>query len=196
MVSYYGYEMRRHKLQAVKPCLSENACSFKFFKIKRLVDELVQSNPLCVILHVKRKKVLILPVFTWFLIIDKIQDGHQDGDHVWWRHRPPAAPPPMNIAHLVEKVKGFPLKAKSFRNIATYQKPKGGGGSIDPPPPCTTVGVWLCVYARGLKQLRWLVKTRHVHQIVPKWLKLTWYNSMLWLWRWLPHRLQNSRFFS
>ena len=132
MVSYYGYEMWRHKLQAVKPCLSENACSFKFFKIKRLVDELVQSNPLCVILHVKRKKVLILPVFTWFLIIDKIQDGHQDGDHVWWRHRPPAAPPPMNIAHLVEKVKGFPLKAKSFRNIATYQKPKGGG--IHRPP--------------------------------------------------------------
>ena len=33
-----------------------------------------------------------------------------------------------NIPHLVKKIKGFPLKAKSFRNIATYQKPKEGGG--------------------------------------------------------------------
>ena len=34
-----------------------------------------------------------LTVFTcnWFLILDKIQDD----DHVWWRHRPPAAPPPI-----------------------------------------------------------------------------------------------------
>ena len=95
---------------------------------------MVQSSHLCVILHVKCKKVLILTVFTWFLIFDKIQDGHQDGDHFWWRHRPPAAPPPMNIAHLVEKTKGFPLKAKLFRNIAIYGPP---------PPPCTTVVVWL-----------------------------------------------------
>ena len=36
----------------------------------------------------------------------------------------------------VEKIKGFPLKAKSFQNTATYQKLKGGGGggSINPPP--------------------------------------------------------------
>ena len=33
----------------------------------------------------------------------------------------------------VEKIKGFPLKAKSFQNTATYQKLKGGG-SINPPP--------------------------------------------------------------
>ena len=35
---------------------------------------------------------------------------------------------PKNIPHFVEKMKGFPLKAKSFRNTATYQKLKGGGG--------------------------------------------------------------------
>ena len=40
---------------------------------------------------------------------------------------------PYNIPHLVEKIKGFPLKAKSFRNIANYQKPKGG--SINPSLP-------------------------------------------------------------
>ena len=47
---------------------------------------------------------------------------------------------PYNIPHLVEKIKGFPLKAKSFRNMATYQNPR-----VDPStplsPPCTTVGV-------------------------------------------------------
>ena len=38
----------------------------------------MQINYLCVILHVKRKKNIILTAFTWFLILDKIQDG----DHV------------------------------------------------------------------------------------------------------------------
>ena len=56
---------------------------------------------------------------------------------------------PYNIPHLVEKIKGFPLKAKSFRNMATYQNPRGDP-STPLSPPCTTVGVWLCVYVRGL----------------------------------------------
>ena len=51
---------------------------------------------------------------------------------------------PLNIPHLVEKTKGFPLKAKSFRNTATYPKLWGGV------PPSTTVGVWICVYVQGL----------------------------------------------
>ena len=38
---------------------------------------MMQSNYLCVILHVKRKKLLILTVFTWFLILGKIQDGRK-----------------------------------------------------------------------------------------------------------------------
>ena len=29
---------------------------------------------------------------------------------------------PYNIPHLVEKIKGFALKVKSFRNTATYKK--------------------------------------------------------------------------
>ena len=55
----------------------------------------MQSNYLCVILQVKRK--LILTVFTWFLILDKIQDGND----VWWHHRPPAAPPPISKIYLI-----------------------------------------------------------------------------------------------
>ena len=39
----------------------------------------------------RTKKLPILAVFTWFLILGKIQDG----DHAWWRHRPPAGPPPI-----------------------------------------------------------------------------------------------------
>ena len=41
----------------------------------KLEDKMMQSNYLCVILHVKRKKLLILTVLTWSLILDKIQDG-------------------------------------------------------------------------------------------------------------------------
>ena len=64
---------------------------------------------------------------TMFGDVTDLQQGH----HPW------------NIPHLVEKIKGFLLKAKSFQNIATYQKPKGGEGpSIS---RCTTVGVWLRV---------------------------------------------------
>ena len=52
---------------------------------------------------------------------------------------------PSNIPPLVEKIKGFSLKAKPFRNStysATYQNPRGEG-SINPRPPCTTMGVCL-----------------------------------------------------
>ena len=36
-----------------------------------------------------------LVVLTWFLILGKIQDGGLEGDHCWWHHMPPAAPPPI-----------------------------------------------------------------------------------------------------
>ena len=86
--------------------------------------KMMQSNYWCLILHVKRKKLLILTVFTWFLILEKIQDG----DYVWWRHRPPTTPLPIKCtsSYSLKKIKGFPLKAKSFRNTATHQKLNGG----------------------------------------------------------------------
>ena len=44
-------------------------------------------------------------------------------------------PPIKYTSSCWEKIKGFPLKEKSFRNTAMYQKFKGGGGcSINPPP--------------------------------------------------------------
>ena len=36
---------------------------------------------LCVVFNVKHKKSAFLAVLTWFLILGKIQDGSQDGDH-------------------------------------------------------------------------------------------------------------------
>ena len=45
---------------------------------------------------------------------------------------------PQNIPHLVKKIKGFPLKVKSFRNTATYQKLWERVLFI--PLPCTTWG--------------------------------------------------------
>ena len=58
---------------------------------------------------------------------------------------------PKNIPHLIKKIKGFPLKVKSFRNSATRQKLQGGLPSpLPPPPPWTTMGVWICVYVREL----------------------------------------------
>ena len=56
---------------------------------------------------------------------------------------------PQNIPHLVEEMKGFPLKTKSFRNTVTSQKLKGGGVHQPFPPLVprfTTVGVWLSVF--------------------------------------------------
>ena len=39
----------------------------------------------------------MLSVFTWFLILGKIKNGSQDGEYVWWCHRPLAAPMRMPI---------------------------------------------------------------------------------------------------
>ena len=86
----------------------------------------------------------------------------------------------MNIAHLVEKIKGFPLKAKSFRNIATYRKPKGGGGGPSTPSPTLYHGggMTLCVRPR-VKTIKMTGEDTSCPWTVPKRLKLTWYNPML-----------------
>jgi len=55
---------------------------FPTIKVK-LVDELMQSAYLCVLLHVKHKKLPFIAVLTWYLILGKIQDGGQGGDHFW-----------------------------------------------------------------------------------------------------------------
>ena len=108
---------------------------------------MLQSNYLCVILHVKRQKVLFLTVFTWFLILDKIQNG----GHVWWRHRPSAAPPPIKYTSSCREDQGVSTEGKIVSKYCDISKTQRSF-----PPPRTTVGscvgLWLCVYVRGLKQ--------------------------------------------
>ena len=103
-----------------------------FFLTKvKLVDEMIQSAYLCAILTCQAQKITTY-LFRDFNLISnsrKIQDGH----HCWWCHRPPAAPPPIKYIHLIEKITGFPLNAKSFRNTAAYQKLWGGLPSTPPP---------------------------------------------------------------
>ena len=74
---------------------------------------------------------------------------------------------PQNTPHLVEKIKGFPLKAKSFRNTATNQKLQGGVPSTPPPLSLCHGGGMNCVYVRGLR--RRLLFTVEGHEDVSVW---------------------------
>ena len=116
----------------------------------------MQSAYLCVIFHPKHKKYPFLAVLTWFLILGKIQDGGQDGDHCWWRHRPPAAPLPIKYTSSCREDQGLSTKGKIVKKYCNISKTPGRGFHPPSPPPVTTVGVWICLYVRGLK--RYVVK--------------------------------------
>ena len=121
-----------HKKQVVKPWPCMFSQLFSPIKVK-IVDKMMQSAYLCVILFVKYNKLALLAVLTWFLILGK----KQNGDHCRWRHMPPVAPPPIKyIPHLVEKIKGFPLKNS---RVGFHQSPL-----------YHTVRVWICVSVQGL----------------------------------------------
>ena len=78
----------------------------------------MQNTYLFAIFHLKHKKSPFLAVLTWFLIRGKIQNATMDGDVTG----PSAAPPHMKYSSICREGKGFPLKEKSFRITATYQK--------------------------------------------------------------------------
>ena len=48
-----------------------------------LVAKIMQRSYLFVIFRVKHRKLAFLAVSTSFVILGKIQDGGQDGDHCW-----------------------------------------------------------------------------------------------------------------
>ena len=89
----------------------------------------MQSTYLCVIFHVKYKKLIFLAVLTWFLILGKIQDGGQDGDHCCWRHIPIAAQIPLK--YILSCSENQRLFAKG-KIVSKYRKLRGRGPS---PPP-------------------------------------------------------------
>ena len=107
-----------------------------------LMDKMLQSNYLCVILHVKRKKLLVLTVFTWFLILDKIQNG----GHVWWRHRPSAAPPPIKYTSSCREDQRVSTEGKI---VSKYCDISNSQGSFLPTPASYNRGL-----LRGVMTLR------------------------------------------
>ena len=89
------------------------------------------------------KPNLVAKMATLFWDVTEIQQCHH----------------PQNKLHCVEKIKGFPLKAKFFWDTATYQKlhcKGGGGGSINPPPLYHSGGLRVCPrvmqWPNGLRQ--------------------------------------------
>ena len=111
---------------------------------EKLLDKIMQSNYLCVVLLVKRKKLLIVTVFTWFLVLEKMQDGY----HVWWHHRPLAVTPRIKCTSSCRELRSKAFHWSQNRNKGRIHQPQ------PPPPPthCTTVRVWLCVYVQGLSR--------------------------------------------
>ena len=69
---------------------------------------------------------------------------------------------PLNIPHLVEKIKGFPLKAKSRFEILQHIKNSGEGfHQPAPPPPYHGGNMDLRVRSR-VKNFHWITST-HDH---------------------------------
>ena len=106
-----------------------------------------QSTYLCVILHVKHKRLPILSLFTRFQFLGKIQDG----DHFWGRHRPPAAPPHIKYSSSCwEDERLFNMTQNLFevlqyiKNLRErFQRRQLPTPPSLPPPSCKTVRVWL-----------------------------------------------------
>ena len=104
-----------------------------------------QSTYLCVILHVKHKKLAIVSVFTTFQFLGKIQDG----DNFWGRHRPPSAPPPIKYSsscwederlfNMTQNLFEILQYIKNSRERFLWRQPP----NPPPPSPCKTVRVWL-----------------------------------------------------
>ena len=119
----------------------------------------MQSAYLCVIFHPKHKKSPFLAVLiTWFLILGKIQDGGQDGDHCWWRHRPPAAPLPIKYTSSCWEDQRLSTKGKIVSNCCNISKTPGSGFHPPSPPPpiCNHGGCMnLLVRPRVKRVVKW-----------------------------------------
>ena len=102
---------------------SSSSYVFQLLSTKlKLVDKLCKVL-ICVILQIGPKNS-ILAVFTWNLANSWLNPRWPPR---WWPclltlRASNSATTHKIIPHLVEKIKGFPLKAKSFWNTATYQK--------------------------------------------------------------------------
>ena len=107
---------------------------FSTIKVKP-VDRMIRSAYFCVTLHVRHRKLPFIAILTWFLILGKIQDG----DHCWWRHRPPAAPPPIKYTSSCWEDQRFSTEGKIVSKCCNISKTLGSGSF--PPPPLLVPGL-------------------------------------------------------
>ena len=138
------------------------------------VGKMKQSTYLCVILHVKHKKLAIVSVFTTFQFLGKIQDG----DNFWGRHRPPSAPPPIKYSsscwederlfNMTQNLFEVLQYIKNLRERFERRQPPTPNPPFPPPPFCKTVsgegmtGLPLpprLFWKRNVKKQQWLFKT-------------------------------------
>ena len=108
---------------------------FQLFSTTKVnpVAKIMQSAYLCVIFHVKQKKSPFLANLTRFLILGKIQQGRQNGDHCWLRHRPPAAPPPIKYTSSCRENQRLSTEGKIVSKYCNISKSLGVPST--PPPP-------------------------------------------------------------
>ena len=79
---------------------------------------------------------------TWFLILGKIQNGGQNGDHCWCRHRPPAAPPPTKYTSSRWEDQRLSTKSKIVSKYILQHIKNCREGFLQPPPPTPLVPRW------------------------------------------------------
>ena len=91
----------------------------------------------------KAKKKLFPAVLTWFLILGKIHDG----DHCWWRHRAPVAPPPIKYTLSCKEDQRLPTESKIVSKYCNRSKTRGRGFHS---PPLVPRWRYVCMYVRGL----------------------------------------------
>ena len=68
----------------------------------------------------------------------------QDGDNVYWRHRPPAAPPPVKCISSCREGQRLSTKSKIVSKYCNISKTQGRGS-------IKLLALWLCLYFRGLR---------------------------------------------
>ena len=113
----------------------------------------------------KAQTVPFLAVFTWFPILGKIQDGAKMANIIGGV---------TGLQHGLEIYLASLRRSKVFdwrqNRFEILQHIKNSGKGFHPTPPplsCTRVGVWICVYVRGLKVARTGMETSSVHERLP-----------------------------
>ena len=77
----------------------------------------------------KAQNTTICRGFNLISILSKIQNGDQDGDHCWWRHRPPAAPLPLEYTSYCWEDRRRSTKGKIASKYCNISKTLGRGST-------------------------------------------------------------------